>query len=291
MTLTTIQIACVVGFTLFAVTFVGVAAAFIYYVYTAWKTKESERQELYKLHWDKAVEIYPLMLIITFLFAQFYMAQYLDQGFSMSGIDLIPYLQWVIVTATGAIEMFMLCFIMNYHSRNYHRFIVVVVYTYSLASIIAATFSVTNEQRVNWMVGSVLAFIGAMGFLFFPKNMIRDAGYEMGVWQILFSEHTKPQRHNITQLYMYAYRCLLLAQIIFLYVAYFIIWFLSSYNGFSGALGLDNSTITLVVFNWLCVAPFFFFLSYATYAGLTRKFTGKRRSDGHKVTVYGDKKK
>ncbi len=283
----TLHTASIVGFTLFIVSFALIAAAGIYYVASAWHAKLKKKPELYTVRWDKAGWLYLSYMMICALFAILYMCQYLDQGFWVNGLMLQPYLRWVMVAVAGAIEMGTLTYVMTYKSVSGQRFWVPLLYFLSLALFIGATLSITSGQRLNLMVWSIAAFVFSIALLFFPDNLIWDAEYEMGAWQILFSEKPWSQRHNIVALYTYAYRCVILAQVVVVYVAYVIIWFLTDSNQFSELITTDNSMIAYVVFDLVGVLPFAIFLLYATFAGLTRKFVATRKdAQGHTVSVY-----
>src|ERR1700744_3429143 len=100
-----ISVASIVGFTLFLASLVVLGAAWIYYVHTGLDSKYMRKAELYTVHWDKAGWIYLTFLMFFFLFALMNMAQYLNQGFQVNGIVLVPYLRWVMVAMAGALEM------------------------------------------------------------------------------------------------------------------------------------------------------------------------------------------
>lgn len=287
MVLDTIQIASIVGFSLFMLTFAVIAVAGIYYVSSAYHQKLKKRPDLYVVRIDKAGWIYLSYAMICALFAILYMCQYLSQGFLVNGILLVPYLRWVMVAVAGAIEMGTLTYIMTYNTKSAQRFWVAFIYFLSLALIIGATLSITNPQRLNLIIWSMAAFVFSMGLLFFPDNLIWDAEHEMGVWQILFSEKPFLSRHNVIALYSYAYRVVILVQVIVVYVAYIIIWFLTDSNQFSTVISTDNSMIAYTVFDLVGVVPFALFLIYATFAGLTRKVVAvKKDENGHATSVY-----
>lgn len=283
----TIQIASLVGFGLFMASFVVIGLAAIYYVASAYQQKYKKRPELYVVRIDKAGWIYLSYMMICALFAILYMCQYLSQGFLVNGILLVPYLRWVMVAVAGAIEMGTLTYIMTYNSKSAQRFFAAFIYFLSLALIIGATLSITNPQRLNLIVWSIAAFFFSLVLLFFPDNLIWDAEHEMGCWQILFSERPFLSRHNIVALYSYAYRVVILAQVVLVYVAYIIIWFLTDSNQFSTVITTDNSFIAYTVFDLLGILPFAIFLIYATFAGLTRKIIAVKKDDnGHASSMY-----
>ena len=282
--MTPIAIASIVGFTLFIATLVVLGCAFVYYVATAAHSKYARKSELYTVHWDKAGWIYLTFMMVCFLFATMNMAQYLNQGFTVSGIILSPYLRWVMVAMAGMLEMGTLCFIMTYNIHGYgQRFFATLVYTFALLLFLAAALSETQAQQLLWIICSMASFVAALVLLFFPHNMIRDHEFNHGIshiWQIFFSEHKRPNKHNIVALYSYGYRVTLLILICVVYLGYLLIWFLSESNQFSTVISVPNSIIAYTVFDYLSVLPFIIFFVVATFTGRNRKLVVTKRSTG-----------
>lgn len=288
MTLSVIGTASVVGFTLFLASLLLLGAAFVYYVATGVQSKFLRRPELYDVHWDKAGWIYLTYLMVLFLFLLLNMAQYLNEGFTINGMILVPYLRWVMVAMAGALEFGTLCFVMTYNIHGMgQRFFATLLYTFALLLFLGSAMSSTQQQQILWIVASIVSFLAALVLLFFPHNMIRDAEFGHGVsdvYHILFSEHTRPNRHNIVALYSYGYRILILAQACVVYVGYVIIFFLSESNQFSTAISVQDSIIAYTVFDLVGVLPFILFLVIATFLGRTRKMAARKRETGTQLS-------
>lgn len=281
-----IHTTCIIGFALFCAVFVALLAAWIYYGVTGRQLALQYRGVEYKVKWAKAQWLYLVFLFAVGFYAVMYMMQYLDQGFTEkpSGLVVI-WVRWIFVGIVGLLAFGTLTHVMTAKPHGPQSLVATMCYGLALFALLAGSLSLSQGQRLLWVVVSVLSFLASWALLLFPQNKIWDAQYYR-VRDVAFSERcSTPSSDTQVLVWAYSYRIIMLASLTVSYVAYLLIWTLNDANELTSVISLYNAMIAYLFFDLLSLAPFALMFTVLTFRRLTYKLDVTERQSGKKLTL------
>lgn len=281
-----IHTTCIVGFALFCAVFVLLLGAWIYYGVTGRQLVLQYRGAEYKVKWAKAQWLYLVFLFACGFYAIMYMMQFLDQGFTVKpSLLTVIWVRWIFVGIVALLAFGTLTHVMSAKPHGPQSLVATMCYGLAIFALLAGSLSLSQGQRLLWVIVSVLSFLASWALLLFPQNKIWDAQYYR-VRDVAFSERCPaPSSDAQVLLWAYSYRMLLLGSLTVSYVAYLLIWTLNDANELTGVISLDQAMIAYLVFDLVSLAPFALMFSVLTFRRLTHKLDVTERQSGKKMEL------
>lgn len=254
--LTTLQIIFLVGGVSFAVIFLFGVGAVSWYV---WRSKVRvdglDKTHMYRAHWNNTLWIYSILIADAFGFLFLYMLQFWGQGVT-SGV---LWGRWILMIFVGFFNAYCLAYVMTTNSKDVASVSLVVTATLAYFVLWLATW-VTVMQAHAWALTFSGAFFLASLLLYvypFNKWTVEGSKYHEDIDGVPWGAHYHKAFYIVNAI---------------VYIAYFIIWFLSTTNGLLTVISATSEAACFLVWDVVWVALLMVYMVVLTSTHMIKVF-------------------
>lgn len=272
-----------------------ISLAFGYFVWSRRQLAKKYAGDEWDIKWSHSLWIYAAAWFACINFMFLYLLQYYAFGFTIKpDLRIGVWLRWFLYALVGGVYMGILNYVMTHRPHGAQSLFSLLTYVLSIVAISFATCAYTEEQRIIFMVYSLVFFIAAILLLVWPDNKIWTEGYykvtrlgysETSIWRIMFGYISEKYHESALIIWAFVYRLFLLINIVLSYVGLVITWFLSDANEFTDVAGLHSTLLSYLIFDIVFIIPFTILFANLTFAGMTKKASiGKKdQPGGHRI--------
>ena len=253
------------------------------YLYLGLTKNENIRTKYKKdiARWDRFKWVVFGIFVISLLYSVMYAGLWLGQGLfiKLNGL-IINWGRWLLVSFVALIFVYITTFIISDKSiSKAHAFFATFWAVVVILSLLAATWSQTDETRILWLVFSIISALITGALLVFPVNMFLSHKeiHRKSIDPLIYSNmHTSSsitttngrqlgerQKSDLVKPKNSVYnftRIIFFSVILFAYWCYLLIWLLSESNELINAINFDGEAIAYLVLDFILLIPIAIFL-------------------------------
>lgn len=254
--LTTLQIIFLVGGVSFAAIFIAGVLAVTWYVWRSKVRVEAlDKTHMYRGHWNNTLWIYGILITIAFGFFFLYFLQFWGQGVT-SGV---LWGRWILMIFVGFLYSYCLTVVMTTNSKDVASALLVFSATMAYFVLWLATWVSVLQAHALALTVSGAFFLGSMILYVFPFNKwtVEGSKYHDDIDGVPWGAHYHKVLYIVTGV---------------VYIAYFIIWFLSTTNGLLMVISPNSEAACFLVFDVVWVALLMVYMIVLTSTHMIKVF-------------------